>query len=74
MGHLQQNTQVQTDNSCAAGLANDNVKQCQSKAIDMRYYWVKDHIAQHHFNVFWHCRIENMANCLQNIMLLRITV
>jgi hypothetical protein len=30
---------IQTDNSTAAGIANDTVKQKHSKAIDMNFYW-----------------------------------
>jgi hypothetical protein len=35
MGHTQPPTIIQTDNSTAAGIANDYVKQKRSKAIDM---------------------------------------
>jgi hypothetical protein len=42
MGHPQQATPIQTDNECASGIVNDTVKQRQSKAIDMRFYWIKD--------------------------------
>jgi hypothetical protein len=38
MGHAQPPTPIQTDNSCAAGIANGTVKQRRSKAIDMRFY------------------------------------
>jgi hypothetical protein len=38
MGHPQAQIPIQTDNACAAGIANETVKQCQSKAIDMRFY------------------------------------
>ena len=39
LGHPQPATPVQTDNSCAEGIANDTVKQKRSKAMDMRFYW-----------------------------------
>jgi hypothetical protein len=42
MGHPQTATPLQTDSECASGIVNDTVKQCQSKAMDMRFYWVKD--------------------------------
>jgi hypothetical protein len=38
MGWPQPPTPVHTDNSCAAGIANNTVKQRRSKAIDMRFY------------------------------------
>lgn len=46
MGHPQPATPIQADNACAVGLANDTVKQKRSKAIDMRFYWVKDRVKQ----------------------------
>ena len=41
LGHPQPPTPIQTDNSTAAGIANDTVKQKRSKAINMRFYWVR---------------------------------
>jgi hypothetical protein len=38
LGHPQPATPLQTNNICIA------IKQCRSKLIDMRFYWVKDHI------------------------------
>jgi Reverse transcriptase (RNA-dependent DNA polymerase) len=46
MGNPQTPTMVVTDNSVAAGIANDTVKQKQSKAMDKRFYWVRDRVAQ----------------------------
>jgi hypothetical protein len=40
MGYPQPPTSVQTENSTACSIANDNIKQQQSQAIDMRFYWV----------------------------------
>jgi hypothetical protein len=37
MGHPQAVTPIQTDNTCAAGIANETVKQRRSKAIDMSF-------------------------------------
>jgi hypothetical protein len=53
LGHPQDATPVKTDNSTAAGITNDTVKQKRSKAIDMRFYWVRDRVSQGQFNVFW---------------------
>jgi hypothetical protein len=41
LGHPQAATPIQTDNVCASGIANNTVKQRRSKAMDMRFYWVK---------------------------------
>jgi len=46
MGHPQNATSLSTDNSTAAGISNSTVKQCRSKAIDMSFYWVRDHVSQ----------------------------
>jgi hypothetical protein len=35
MGHPQHATPIQTNNAIAAGITNDTVKQCRSKAIEM---------------------------------------
>jgi hypothetical protein len=53
LGHPQPPTPIQTDNSTAAGIANDTVKQKRSKAIDMRFYWIRDRVRQGQFIVYW---------------------
>jgi hypothetical protein len=62
MGHPQPPTPIQTDNSCAAGIANDTVKQRRSKAIDMRFYWVQDRVVQKQFVVHWRQGSDNLAD------------
>jgi hypothetical protein len=62
LGHPQPPTPIQTDNSCAAGIANGTVKQRRSKAIDMRFYWVRDRVAQSHFVVHWRRGSDNLAD------------
>jgi hypothetical protein len=46
MGHEQAATPIQTDNACATGVANETVKQRRSKAIGMRFYWIRERIKQ----------------------------
>jgi hypothetical protein len=41
-GHPQPQTPLQTDNSTASGISNNTVKQKWSKAIDMRFCWIRD--------------------------------
>jgi hypothetical protein len=53
MGYPQPASPVQTDNSTACSIANDNIKQQQSRAIDMRFYWVRDRVCQGQFNIHW---------------------
>jgi hypothetical protein len=53
MGHPQPATPVACDNSTAAGIMNKTCKQQRSKAIDMRFYWVRDRVSQKQFNIYW---------------------
>jgi len=53
MGCPQPATTIVTDNQCAEGIANDTVKQRRSKAIDMRFYWIRDRIHQGQFRILW---------------------
>jgi hypothetical protein len=53
MGHPQPATPIVTDNSTAVGIANDTIKQKRSKAIDMRFYWVRDRVKQKQFSILW---------------------
>jgi hypothetical protein len=62
MGHPQPATPIQTDNACANGIANDTVKQKRSRAMDMRFYWVRDRVRQGHFYIFWAPGNINLAD------------
>jgi hypothetical protein len=53
LGHPQPPTPLSTDNTTAMGIANDTVKQKRSKAIDMRFYWIRDRVRQKQFHVYW---------------------
>ena len=54
LGHTQPATAIVTDNSTAVGIATETVKQKRSKAVDMRFYWLRDRVAQGQFLVCWH--------------------
>jgi hypothetical protein len=62
LGHPQPPTPIVTDNSTAAGIANDTVKQKRSKAIDMRFYWIRDRVRQGQFHIYWKKGILNRAD------------
>jgi hypothetical protein len=62
MGHPQPPTPIATDNSTAAGIMNRTVKQQRSKAIDMRFYWVRDRVDQKQFRIFWAPGATNIAD------------
>jgi hypothetical protein len=53
LGHPQPPTPIETDNSTAVGIANDTVKQKRSRAIDMRFYWIRDRVRQGQFIIYW---------------------
>jgi hypothetical protein len=55
-------TPIQTDNACASGIANKTIKQQRSKAIDMRFYWVKDRVEQKQLIIYWRPGLTNLAD------------
>ena len=46
MGHTQSPTPLKVDNSIEVGFANGQIKHKRSKAIDMRFHWVRDRVRQ----------------------------
>ena len=62
MGHPQPATPMATDNNTASGIATDTVKQKRSKAIDMRFYWIRDRVRQGQFKIFWNKGKTNRAD------------
>jgi hypothetical protein len=52
MGFSQPGSPVTTDNSTANGIMNGTIRQQCSRAIDMRYHWVRDCVVQKHFDIF----------------------
>ena len=53
LGHPQPPTPIVTNNSTASRIANDCVKQKRSKAMDMRFYWIRDCVRKGQFIVYW---------------------
>jgi hypothetical protein len=62
LGYPQASTTIMCDNSCAVGIANVTVKQKRSKAIDMRYHWIRDQIKQGKITVTWEAGKKNLAD------------
>ncbi len=62
LGHQQPATPVKTDNSTAAGIANNSIKQRRSRAMDMRFYWIRDRVLQGQFIVYWKPGTNNMGD------------
>jgi hypothetical protein len=62
LGHPQPPTPMETDNTTATGYSNDTIKQKRAKAMDMRFYWIKDRVKQGQFNVYWGPGHQNLAD------------
>ena len=53
LGHKQPPTPVQTDNSTACGVVNNEIQPKATKAMDMRFYWLKDREENKQFKIYW---------------------
>ena len=62
LNHPQPPTPIKTDNSTACGFIHDNIHQKRSKSWDMRYYWLRDRLAQLQFNFYWDKGSNNYAD------------
>jgi hypothetical protein len=62
MGYPQPPTTILCDNTSAIGLVNDTIKQKRSKAIDMRFHWIRDRIHQNQFGIVYIPTKENIAD------------
>ena len=62
LGLPQPTTEIICDNKCAVGIAHDDVKLKRSKAMDMRYHWIRDQVRQGKFKVTWQAGNTNLAD------------
>ena len=62
LGYPQDKFEIICDNKCAQGIASGTVKQKRSKAIDMRYHWIRDQVKQGKFVITWKPGKENLAD------------
>jgi hypothetical protein len=62
LGHKQPPTPMEKDNTTATGYSNGTIKQKRTKAMDMRFYWIKDRVKQGKFNVYWGPGYQNLAD------------
>ncbi len=53
MGHKQTPTPIQTDNAMAEAVTNGKVQPKQTKAMDMRFHWLRDRECQEQFRIHW---------------------
>ena len=62
MGRKQGPTPIQFDNKCAVGILTDTMCQRRSKAMDMRFYWLRDRMRQLQFHIYWARGPNNKAD------------
>ena len=62
MGHKQPKTPMQTDNSTALGVVTNNIQPQRTKAMEMRYYWLRCRDAQGQFRYYWKPGPTNLAD------------
>jgi hypothetical protein len=62
LGYPQPATHLICDNQCAVGLATNSFRAKKSKAIDMRFHWVRDRIQQGQFKCYWCPGVTNLAD------------
>ena len=62
LGYPQSATPMLTDNTTALGIANKTVRLKRSKAIDMRYHWVKDRVELGEYVVAWGPGCDNLGD------------
>ena len=62
LGFPQAATLIICDNQCAVGIANRNVKQKRSKAINMRYHWIRDQVDLEAVTIEWQPGAANLAD------------
>jgi hypothetical protein len=62
MGHPQPTTLMQTDNSTTLDVVTSNIQPRQTKAMDMRFHWLRCREARNQFCFFWQHGKTNLAN------------
>ena len=53
MGHPQPPTPIQTDNAMADKIVNGKITPKRTKAMDMRFHWLRDRECQEQFRIYW---------------------
>jgi hypothetical protein len=62
MGHKQPKTPIETDNSTAFGVVNNNIQLQCTKAMDMRFHWLRCCKSQNQFRYYSRPGNNNQAN------------
>jgi hypothetical protein len=53
---------METDNTTATGYSNGTIKQKRTKAMDMRFYWIKDRVKKGQLKICWGPGFHNLAD------------
>ena len=61
-GHKQPPTPLQTDNAMAEAVINGKVQPKRTKAMDMRFHWLRDRECQQQFRIYWRPGKMNYAD------------
>ena len=62
MGHPQPRTPMQTDNTAAQAVVSNNIAPRRTKAMDMRFHWLRCRDAQGQFRYYWRPGTENLGD------------
>ena len=62
MGHRQPATPLQTDNATAEGVINRKIQPKRTKAMDMRFHWLRDRETLLQFRIYWRSGKLNLAD------------
>jgi hypothetical protein len=62
MGHAQPQTPIQTDNMTAEGVINNKIQPKRTKAMDMKFHWLRNQEAQGQLKIYWQPRGRNLAD------------
>jgi hypothetical protein len=62
MGHPQPATPIQTDNAMAEAVVNAKIQPKRTKAMDMRFHWLRDRECQQQFKFYWRPGKQNYAD------------
>ena len=65
LGHKQTPTPLQTDNAMADAVINGKIQPKRTKAMDMRFHWLRDRECQRQFRIYWRPGKMNYADYCQ---------
>eukprot|EP00804_Cyclotella_cryptica_P010234 CCRYP_016712-RA/>CCRYP_016712-RA protein AED:0.36 eAED:0.34 QI:0/0/0/1/1/1/2/0/386 len=62
LGHTQPPTPIQIDNSTALGVVTNTIQPKRTKAMDMRFHWLRCRTNQKQFRTYWRAGATNLAD------------